>query len=147
MPEQDPIDVVRSVVEAFNAADWDRYRALSAENVVYDELGTRRKLEGIDETLAALQGWKTAMPDVTGTIENVVASGNVVTAQITWDGTQTGPLESPSGTIPASGKRQVTPSCWILTVEDGQVQSSSHYFDMVTLLDQIGALPVAQEQA
>jgi steroid delta-isomerase-like uncharacterized protein len=146
MPDQDPIDVVRSVVEAFNASDWDRFRDLSAANVIYDEVATRRKTEGLDETLSLLQGWKVAMPDVTGTVDDVVASGNVVTAQITWDGTQTGPLESPGGTIPASGKRQVTPSCWVLKVEGGQVQSSRHYFDMVTLLEQIGALPIAQEQ-
>ncbi len=146
MPDQDPTNVARSLVEAFNTAEWDRFRELSAENVVYDEVGTRRKIEGIDKTLAALQGWKVAMPDVTGTVDSVVASGNVVTAQITWDGTHTGPLESPGGTIPASGKRQVTPSCWVLNVEGGQVQSSRHYFDMVAPLVQIGALPIAQEQ-
>ena len=146
MPDQDPIDVVRSVVEAFNASDWDRFRDLSDANVIYDEIATRRKTEGLDETLSLLQGWKVAMPDVTGTVDDVVASGNVVTAQITWDGTHTGPLESPGGTIPASGKRQVTPSCWVFNVEGGQVQSSRHYFDMVTLLEQIGALPIAQEQ-
>jgi ketosteroid isomerase-like protein len=64
-----------------------------------------------------------------------------VALEVTWEGTQTGPLETPTGSIPASGKRQKTPGIWSIDVKDGKVQSSRQYFDMLTFLQQIGAAP------
>ena len=81
------------------------------------------------------------MPDAKGAVTNSLASGNTVTLEITWTGTHTGPLVSPAGTIPASGKSQTTPAAWILEFEGEKIKESRHYFDMVTLLSQIGAMP------
>ncbi len=141
MGEQDVIRLARDAVDAFNESDWDRSRAQLTANTVYNELGTQRSLKGSDEIIKALQGWKQAMPDVKGTVTNAVASGNTVTLEVTWRGTHTGPLESPAGTIPASGKSQTTPAAWILDYDGDKVKESRHYFDMVTFLTQIGAMP------
>ncbi len=81
------------------------------------------------------------MPDAAGTITNALVSGNTVTLQVTWEATHTGPLTGPMGTIPASGKRQVTPAAWIFTFEGEKIKESNHYFDMLSLLAQIGAIP------
>ena len=72
---------------------------------------------------------------------NAVASGNTVTQEITWEGTQTGPLVGPGGTIPPSGKRQVTRAAWIAIIEEGKIKESRQYFDMMALLQQLGAAP------
>jgi len=141
MAEQDPIRVARENIEAFNAGDWQRVKATLAPDSVYDEVGTQRRLQGADEIVQALQGWKQAMPDAKGTITNAIASGNTVTQEITWEGTQTGPLMGPSGSLPASGKRQVTRAAWIATIQGDQIKESHHYFDMMSLLQQIGAAP------
>ncbi len=133
--------IAREVVEAFNASDWERTKALMTPDYLYDEVGTQRRIQGPEEVVTALQGWKEAMPDVIGTVTNAFASGNTVTLEITWEGTHTGPLEGPTGTIPASGKRQVTPSAWIFTFEGEKIKESNHYFDMLSLLAQIGAIP------
>lgn len=136
----DLIAIAREVVDAFNADDLERSVAPQADGV-YNELGTQRRLTGKGEILPALRGWRTAMPDVKGTINNALASGNTVVLEITWEGTQTGPMETPGGTIPASGKRQVTPSTWVFDFEGERIKESRHYFDMVTFLSQIGAMP------
>ncbi len=141
MAEQDVIRLARDVVDAFNESDWDRSRAQLTADTVYNELGTQRSLKGPDEILEALQGWKQAMPDVKGTVTNSFASGNTVTLEVTWTGTQTGPFVSPAGTIPASGKSQTTPSAWVFEYDGDKIRESRHYFDMVTLLTQIGAMP------
>ncbi len=137
----DLASIAREAVEAFNASDWERSKAIMTPDYVYNELGTQRRLEGPDAVIAAMQGWKEAMPDAAGTITNALVSGNTVTLQVTWEATHTGPLTGPMGTIPASGKRQVTPAAWILTFEGEKIRESHHYFDMVTLLTQIGAMP------
>jgi hypothetical protein len=41
-------------------------------------------------------------------------------------------------TIPASNKPIEMPACQIMRVVDGKLQSTSHYFDMLTMLTQIG---------
>ncbi len=143
----DLTSIAREAVEAFNASDWERSKAIMTPDYVYNELGTQRRIQGPEEVVAALKGWKEAMPDVTGTVTNALASGDTVTLQVTWEGTQTGPLEGPSGTIPASGRRQVTPSAWILTFEGEKIKESHHYFDMLSLLTQIGAIPGESAEA
>lgn len=139
MADQDLIATARGLVEAFNASDWERTRALTGAGV-YHEVGTQRRLQG-DEILPALQGWKQAMPDVKGTITNALASGNQVLLEVTWNGTHTGPLQTPTGPIPASGKRQSTPSAWVFEFDGGKIKESRQYFDMVAFLQQIGAMP------
>ncbi len=143
----DLIEIAREVVGAFNASDWERSRALMTPDSVYNEVGTQRSIEGPDEVIEAMEGWKEAMPDVTGAVTNALVSGNQVTLQITWEGTQTGPLEGPMGTIPPSGKSAITLSAWILTFEGEQLKESHHYFDMMTLLTQIGAIPGESAEA
>ncbi len=138
---EDAVRIVRENIEAFNAADWERVRATLAPDCVYDEVGTQRRMEGADDIIQAFQGWKQAMPDATGTITNALSSGNTATLQITWEGTQTGPLAGPGGTIPPSGKRQVTRAAFIATVEGDKIKQSHQYFDMMTLLQQLGAAP------
>jgi steroid delta-isomerase-like uncharacterized protein len=141
MAEQDAIRIARENLEAFNAADWERLKATLAPDSIYDEVATQRRLQGADEIVQAFKGWKQAMPDAKGTVTNAAASGNTVTQEITWEGTQTGPLVGPGGTIPPSGKRQVTRAAWIATIEGGKIQESRQYFDMMALLQQLDAAP------
>ena len=133
--------IARDIVDAINQSDWERLKAPLTPNSVYNELGTQRSLKGPNEIAEAFQGWKLAMPDVKGTVTNCIASGNTVTMEVSWTGTHTGPFVGAAGTIPASGKSQTTPSAWILEFDGEKIGDSRNYFDMVTLLTQIGAMP------
>ncbi len=126
-----------SIIEAFNNADWGAMPGLLGDST-YTELGTQRTLAG-DEILEAMKGWKAAMPDVTGTVTSVSESGDRVVLEITWQGTHTGPMATPDGDIPPSGKSQTTPGAWIADYENGALKETRHYFDLLTFLQQIGA--------
>ena len=128
------------MVEAFNAADWDRCKAILTEDSVYDEVGTSRCLTGHDEIIPALQGWREGMPDVTGTVESTVEAGNTVVLEVTWRGTHTGPLPGPDGPIAATGKQQTTRSGWVMDFDGNRVKRSRHYFDMLSFMQQLGVL-------
>ena len=145
MAEQELIKIARDNIDAFNAGDWGRFKAGIAADAVYDEVGTQRRYQGPDQITQNSQEWKQAFPDATGTITSAVASGNTVTLEITWEGTHTGPLAGPGGTIPASGKRQVTRAAQVLTFEGDKIKENHHYFDVMTLLQQIGAMPQPQQ--
>jgi steroid delta-isomerase-like uncharacterized protein len=134
-------DVARANIEAFNAGDWDGFRATLASDCVYDELATQRHLEGQDAVLDANRGWKEAFPDATGRIERVVGGDGTVTVEVTWEGTQTGPLHTPGGDIPPSSKHVVVKAAQVLRIEDDKIRENHHYFDMMGLLQQLGAVP------
>ena len=125
------------VVEAFNSSDWDATSRLFGSSI-YNELGTQRSLKGSD-IIDAMKGWKTAMPDVTGTVTSAAEVGNHVVLEVSWHGTHTGPLATPAGEVPPSGKSQTTPSAWIFDYEGDALVDSRLYFDMLTFLQQIGA--------
>jgi steroid delta-isomerase-like uncharacterized protein len=127
----------KSVVEAFNSSDWDAMRGLVGDST-YNELGTQRSLRG-DALMEALEGWKTAMPDVKGTVTGTVEGGDRVVLEVMWEGTQTGEMVTEQGTIPPSGKRQRTPAAWVFDYDNGTLKETRQYFDLLTFLKQIGA--------
>jgi len=43
--------------------------------------------------------------------------------------------------IPATGKAVQLPACLVVTVRDDQIVEQHHYFDMVTMLTQLGVMP------
>ena len=104
----------------------------------YDEVATHRKLEGIGPVLEAWKGWAAAFPDTVGTLHSAVASGNTVVLEVTWNGTHTGTLVTPDREIPATGKSLSIRAIFVNEVEDGKVASSRQYFDMATMMSQLG---------
>ena len=135
------IQIAREQVDAFSSGDWERVRAGLTSDSRYDELGTQRKIEGPEQIVELFKGWKQAFPDATGTVTSACASGDEAVLEVTWKGTQTGPLTTADGTFPASGKRQETPAAIVFTFEGDKIKESRHYFDSMTLLKQIGAEP------
>ena len=81
------------------------------------------------------------MPDVKGTVTNAFASGNNAVLEVTWEGTQTGPMDGPGGTLPPSGKRQTTRAAWVFEFDGDKIKESRQYFDMLSFMQQIGAMP------
>jgi steroid delta-isomerase-like uncharacterized protein len=139
MPQKSVADVAKEQVIAYNEKDWDRARAALAPEVVYDEVGTSRKLEGVDDVLTAWRGWATAIPDSRATFHSETVSGNTAVLEITWKGTHSGPLNTGKGEIPATGKKIELRAIQVVDVANDRVKSVRQYFDMATLLQQIGA--------
>jgi steroid delta-isomerase-like uncharacterized protein len=138
--ELENLKVARESIEAFGEKDKARLEALLADGSVYSELPTQRRIEGKTEIVQAYEGWWQAFPDSAGTVTNSFASGEDVALEVTWSGTHSGPLVSPAGSIPASGRKVTVPASQVLSFKDGKIREVRHYFDMATLLQQIGAI-------
>ena len=138
---KDLTQLAQDLVAAFNADDWARFKAPLAADVAYEEIGTQRRVQGADAYIQITQAWKEAFPDATGTIRNTVSSGNMVVQEVLWQGTQTGALPTPSGTLPPSGRRVMVPATVWLTFQGDQIQEVHHYIDVMGMLQQLGAFP------
>jgi steroid delta-isomerase-like uncharacterized protein len=129
------------LIDAFNEADWERFRGVLSPDTVYSETGTGRRVEGAEAYVALCQGWKVALPDVRGTIRGAIATEDQVAQEILWEGTHTGPMETPGGTLPPSGAQiSVEASLW-LRFDGDKAREVHHYLDVLSLLQQIGAIP------
>jgi steroid delta-isomerase-like uncharacterized protein len=137
----DKVQLAKEGIEAFNNGDWERFKATLSSDAVYEELATQRKVQGPDQIVEASKGWKEAFPDAVGTITKVTEGADTVVLEITWQGTHTGDLISSMGVISPSGKRVKIPAVQVVRIKGDKVAETRHFFDLMTLLGQIGALP------
>ncbi len=47
------------------------------------------------------------------------------------------------GDLPATGKKRVTAAVEIVRTLDGKISEMKHYFDLMTLMTQLGVVPAA----
>ena len=99
------IETAKGVTTGYNDKNWNTVKAAFAENGIYDEKATSRRVQGVGKILEVWQGWATAIPDSKATFVGEYASGDTATIEVVWRGTHTGPLQTATGTIPPSNKR------------------------------------------
>ena len=141
------IEIAKASITAYNEKDWGKAKDLLAADAVYDEKGTHRRIQGDGNIIDAFQGWANAFPDSKATFVSEFGSGDTAVLELVWKGVHTGPLQTPTGIIPASNKPVEMPACQVIQVEGGKIKSASHYFDMLTMLTQIGASAALQSAA
>ena len=133
-------DVARESVDCFTSGDFDRLRSILADDSYEEEFATERRLEGVDAQIEAARGWKEAFPDGRGTVHAAHVAGNTVTLELTWDGTNSGPMRTPDGReMPPTNRHGSVNACQVIEVEDGRIRVIRHYFNLLTILEQIGA--------
>jgi steroid delta-isomerase-like uncharacterized protein len=136
---QSAVDVARMSVDCFNDGNFDRLRSLLADDSYEEEHATQRRLDGAEAQIEVARAWKEAFPDGHGTVERAYAAGDTVTLEITWAGTHTGRMLTPDGQeLPPSNRHATVSACEVIEIEDGRIKATRHYFDLMTILAQIG---------
>jgi steroid delta-isomerase-like uncharacterized protein len=136
---QSLIDAAKASILAYNDKNWDEVSKVLTSDVEYDEVATHRKVNGTADVITAWKGWATALPDSKATFGAAHASGNTAVIEMTWHGTHSGPLQMPSGAVPATGKQIEIRAVQIIGLTpEGKTRSVRHYFDMATMLAQLG---------
>ena len=139
MTDQQLIDIAQAPMIAFNQRDWAGLKSCTTADFVYDEVATHRKLEGSDQVTKMWKEWVIALPDCHGTFVNAfVSGGKVVCDEWIMRATHTGPMQTPDKVIPATGKRVEVRTCRIIEFEGDKVRSIREYFDLMTMMQQLG---------
>lgn len=132
-------NAAKAIFLAYNDKDWTKAKAAMTPDFTYDEVPTARKVTGADQTIEAWKGWAQAFPDSKCTFHSAhVVSNSIVVLELTWKGTHKGALETPTGSIAATGKSIDVRACAIVELTGERARTQRHYFDMATLLQQIG---------
>jgi steroid delta-isomerase-like uncharacterized protein len=132
------IDAARASILAYNDKNWDNVKASLTPDALYDEVATQRKIQGIDQVIDCWKGWARAMPDSKATFHGAMASGNTVCIEMSWRGTHTGPLELPTGSVAGTNRAIDIRACQVFDMSEGKARTIRHYFDMASLLQQLG---------
>jgi predicted ester cyclase len=85
--------------------------------------------------------WTTAAPGCEIAIVQLTPSPGVVVGEFIARGTHTGQLSTPKGQIPASDQKVELRLCDVIRISGGRAFGSRIYFDMLSLMRQIGHAP------
>jgi SnoaL-like polyketide cyclase len=84
-------------------------------------------------------------PDMRVEPTNAFATEDQVTIECTWRWNDTGPLYLPSGALPGMKHSGELRACSVLQIRNGKITSFRQYYDMLTLMEQLGLAPVAEQ--
>jgi steroid delta-isomerase-like uncharacterized protein len=97
-----------------------------------------QEVRGIEEARRLIAMFKTAFPDMSPTVEDVVAEGDEVVTRVTLRGTHQGEVEEFG---PPTGRRVEVQGITIHRLEGGKIAEEWNSYDNLSLLQQLGLAP------
>jgi ketosteroid isomerase-like protein len=96
------------------------------------------EMRGREPIIGALAAYRAAFPDIHHTVHGSVEAGDTIAVELTVRGTHTAPMQTPQGTIPATGNPVVWESCDYIRVKRGRLVSWHVYHDPTPFLTALG---------
>ena len=141
MAEQENLQIAKKFFQAFNAHDLSQTKALEAPNYKSKAPGAAEAMTG-DQSRAYNQTFLTAFPDLNFELTDKIAQGDFVVINWIARGTHTGNMRTPSGSmIPPTGKKAAVHGSTTFEIKNGKAVRSWIFWDMVTLLTELGLMP------
>lgn len=132
------VEVLETYLKAIDSHDVDGIRGTFAADIVVQAPGA--SLAGVDAVADWVAVFWRAFPDLRHDILTSVESDGVAAAEVRFSGTHTGPLASPDGDIPATGKAFAFTYTHITRFADGVITEDHVHFDQMDFLTQLGLL-------
>ena len=131
-------------IAALNARDIEGYLANQQPDVEF-VLPGGITLHGRDEIRHYIEALWKAFPDGVLTFRDQVLAEEAAATELVFTGTHTGPMMTPTGLIPPTGKRVTTHSLSILRIKDDLIASEHVYSDQLEMITQLGLMPAAAD--
>jgi ketosteroid isomerase-like protein len=143
MSAADSLACVSANFDAFNARDLERGGNMLTPSAELLDVPSGQRFVGPDGLRQYWQGWYSAFSD--GKVEvvnNHAGEDGTVVTEFIGRGTHDGTLVGPGGqSLPATGRQVDVRFCQVATVRDNKITDARLYWDMMTMLGQLGALP------
>ena len=137
-PEEAKAIIRRWNDEGWSGGNYELAHEIIAPVMTVHGAGGQAVGMGPDGLIDLIRTWRTAFPDGTMTVDDLIVDGDLVGIRNTWHGTQTADFYG----IPASGKTVHVTSIGIDRVKDGQVVEGWGELDMIGMMQQLGAMPM-----
>jgi steroid delta-isomerase-like uncharacterized protein len=131
--------LVREAFEILVAGEYGRADEFYVEDYVrHSQSSEVAEMRSLEEFVQFLEEDKATFPDATGTLDMLVAEGDLVAFWSRWEGTQNGPM----GPFPPSGKRISLDMAGVHRIENGKIVETWIVWDNLTSLEQLGYFPL-----
>ena len=135
----DPEAFVREAYAIAERKDFEGWKALFADDGVFIDESVRITYTG--STLDyPVRNYGTAFADMHRELYDLWTVGNTVFVRLALQGTQTGPLETPFGTIPSTGNRMDAPCLDVWELANGKIKKFDCYPSGSVILTQLGVI-------
>ncbi|WP_440713539.1 ester cyclase [Gordonia sp. FQ] len=130
-----------TIIDAHNRGlaehDKELFATIFADDVAVEMPGS--SFQGIEGLLATIEVFYTAFPDISLTTRQVWADESGVVLEQVFNGTHDGPLATPDGEVPPTGKKVTFGLIdTFLLNDDGKVTDHRVYYDNLGFLSQLG---------
>jgi steroid delta-isomerase-like uncharacterized protein len=143
MAEKENLQLAKEAMDAINAHDIDSYLKNIHDSYVGESETLPAPIHGREGARQALTTMFQAFPDVHIKIEELIASGDHIVSRVIVSGTHKGTFAG----IAATNKHVSWHSCNVVQVKDGKVIRSRIYSDNISLMRQLGVLPMSKATA
>jgi steroid delta-isomerase-like uncharacterized protein len=140
MSAHDNAALARRIYQLFSDDKLDHALELVTEDVEAVLVPFGQTFHGRDGFTGFMQGFKGAFPDIRISVTNQVATDDQVVSEFTARGTHTGPLQTPAGAIPPTGRTVDFIVCEVMRVKDGRIASLHNYQDAAAIMRQLGLI-------
>jgi predicted ester cyclase len=146
MAVQEHVAVARSLLDLYNSRQsdpaWlDKCMAAFAADAEIIDVPSGAILRGLDGYKRIVLFFAESLPDSRAELTNAFATEDQVVLEGTSWWTTTGPLQLPSGALPATERSGKSRFCFVLQIRNGKIASFHSYYDMMTMLEQRGLAP------
>jgi steroid delta-isomerase-like uncharacterized protein len=146
MTAQENVALARSLLELYNSHQsdpaWlDKSVASITEDCELTDIPSGQTLHGPDGFKQLSLFFAEGFPGSRVELTNAFATEDQVVVEFTGRGTNIGPLHMPTGDIPATGRYSELRFCNVLQIRNGKIVSSRSYYDLMTMLQQLGLVP------
>lgn len=140
MSAQDNAVLARRMYDLFSNDQLERVAELVSDEIETVLVPFGQTFHGREGFMGFMRGFKDAFPDLRITVTNQVTTDDQVVSEFTARGTHTGPLQTPAGAVPASGRSVDFVVCEVWRVKNGRVATLHNYQDAASLMRQIGLM-------
>jgi steroid delta-isomerase-like uncharacterized protein len=131
--------LAQTIVAAVGSGDPTRWAAMFSDDATYQVPDVPYPIEGRDALRAMADTFFTAFPDMEFVVRSVIEQGNVVVVEGATKGTFKGPMKTPDGKIPPTGKSYEAPLVAVFELSDsGLIRACREYYDTAAFTAQLG---------
>lgn len=132
------ITAIRALYEGFNTGNVPLILGQLTEDAELVDMAMGMSWQGHQGWGEWLGIWATSMPDTQAHLKNIIADGDTVATEHVGGGTHTGPLTTPAGVIPPTGKTIELKFAEVFEMRDGKIRVMRAYWDTGSLMRQLG---------
>lgn len=130
--------VIRNAYQVAENQDVAGWIACFTEDGTFTDESIERTYRGAEELGKTVEVYAKAFPDMHRELHTFYVVDNIVVVQLRLQGTHTGPLELPVGTVPPTGRRIDAPCCDVFELVDGKIKRFDCYAEASVIAAQLG---------